>query len=417
MPERDGHLLTPPLLGYDRDEDGYLVLNEAEAHIVKFIFDAYLAGMKVQQIATLLTDIGCPTKKGSTKWDEGALLYILKNERYCGLIRTWKTFTYDILEHKKRKNDGDREQFVYKGPQEAIITREQYEAVQCLIENRRHHVRGGLPVMHVIDDGVFHGFVPINHHWINDDPTCYYEASNGVERSIREKRIRKADLSAFNLDGYQVVRGQFLTSRAAGPSISITNKRIMFNSGCLRKFKGVPYVQLLLHPVERKIAIRPCGEADTYSIRWHPNIERVVTSKAITCEHFATALFQIMDWSPDYTYRIRGIWASNGSNQIIVFNLKDALTVITCEVESTEDSAAKKKQFETFPEEWGTQFGADFYEHSIQNEILLHSDWKAETKSRPVKQSEQISLLSPDELQCSIEHLRVVVGGTSGINE
>ena len=171
---KDGKLLTPALLGYDRARDvtgrfikyAPLVVNEKEAEIVRFIFDSYIAGWSLVNIADFLTDIGCSTKTGSTKWTEGGIRYILGNERYCGDVLTWKTFTSDLYEHKHRKNRQDRDQYLYKDRHEAIISTQQFEAVQIMMLNRRHHVRGGLPSLQVIDEGIFQGFIPINHHYI-----------------------------------------------------------------------------------------------------------------------------------------------------------------------------------------------------------------------------------------------------------
>ncbi len=93
---------------------------------------------------------------------------------------TWKQFTADIFEHKKRKNRQDRDQYLYTDVHEAIISAEQFEAVQVLFENKKHGYRGGVPIMQVVDMGVFRGYIPINHHWISEDPEIYYKASNSV---------------------------------------------------------------------------------------------------------------------------------------------------------------------------------------------------------------------------------------------
>ena len=73
---KDGKLLTPALLGYDRPKDvtgryikyAPLKINESEAAIVRFIYDAYLFGWTQEEIANFLTDIGCETKTGVTEW-------------------------------------------------------------------------------------------------------------------------------------------------------------------------------------------------------------------------------------------------------------------------------------------------------------------------------------------------------------
>ena len=125
---------------------------------------SFLAGKATKEIAAFLTDIQCPSKTGNTEWKEGSINYILRNERYCGKVLTWKTFTADLYEHKHRKNRQDRDQYLYSDHHDAIVSVETFEAAQVLLENRKHHVRGRLPTMQVIDDGVFRGYVPINHH-------------------------------------------------------------------------------------------------------------------------------------------------------------------------------------------------------------------------------------------------------------
>ena len=84
---KSGKLLTPELLGYERPKDasghyikyGRLEIVESEAKIVRFIFDAFLAGKSPREIAELLTDIECPTKTGMEQWNDGTISYILRN--------------------------------------------------------------------------------------------------------------------------------------------------------------------------------------------------------------------------------------------------------------------------------------------------------------------------------------------------
>lgn len=412
---KDGKLLTPAPLGYDRPKDvtgryikyAPLEVNENEARVVRFIFEAYLAGWSQEQIAALLTDIGCETKSGGTEWNSGSVGYILTNERYCGSVLTWKTFTADLYEHKHRKNNQDRDQYLYTDHHEAIVSVETFEAVQILLENRKHHMRGGLPMLHVIDEGIFRGFIPINHHWVNEDPGTYYDISNSVRQPIRTKSIRKAAFSAFDLEGYQVVRSQFLQLRYEGPVINISNERISFNKFCAQKFDNVAYIQLLLHPVERRIAIRPCKKTDAHSIRWRPNPEKPAYSKTLNCQHFGNALYSIMNWNPDFVYKIRGTWASRGMEQIIVFNLPNAVPATLLPSEDGDASKARRR-VELCPEEWDGDFGEGFYEHALENGfyyVTPNTEWNSQASSILAPGMEQFPSASPEQLQISIENL------------
>ena len=414
---KDGKLLTPAPLGYDRQKDvtgryikyAPLIVNESEAKIVVFIYDAYLTGWSMEQIALFLKDIGVETKAGGTDWNAGSIGYILTNERYCGNVLTWKTFTANLYEHKHRKNRQDRDQYLYTDKHTAIIPEEKFEAVQVLMENRKHHVRGGLPVMHVIDEGIFRGFIPINHHWVNDDPGTYYDISNSVrQQPNRAKRIEKSSLSAFDLQGYQVVRGQFLQIRYEGPTLNITNERIAFNKFCMQKFDSVAYVQLLLHPAERKLAIRPCRESDAHSIRWRPAPEKPLYSKTLNCQHFGNALYSIMKWNPDYTYKVRGTWASRRGEQIIVFNLPNAVPVMLIPADDGGEEAKQKKRITLCPEEWENDFGDEFYEHTVENGfyyIAPNTEWHSQARSVVAPGVEQYMGPSQEQLQMTIDDL------------
>ncbi len=420
---KDGKLLTPALLGYDRPQDvtgryikyAPLEINRSEANTVRFIYDAYLYGWSQDNIAAFLTDIGCKTKTGSAHWSGSSIGYILTNERYCGNVLTWKTFTSDLYEHKHRKNRQNRDQYLYKERHDAIIPVGTFEAVQTLIENRKHHVRGRLPSLQVIDEGIFKGFIPINHHWVNDDPDVYYDISNSVNTVVKVKRIAKSRFSAFDLDGYQVVRGQFAQVRCEGPSITVSGEKISFNTFCVKKFGSVGYIQLLLHPAERKIAIRPCTEKDTHSIRWRPDPRKPIYSKTLSCRHFGNALYSIMEWDPDYMYKIRGIWAKRGEEQIIVFNLINAVPTVLVMPEGKDNTV--KRRIELCPEEWTDSFGEEFYEHTLENGfyyIAPNTEWQAQAESKPAPGMRQYTVPTDDELQLSINDLKRGTSQTDG---
>ena len=75
---------------------GKIRINEEEAKIVKRIFELYLIGTKVRQIARILNDedIKPPYNK---KWTEAYVYIILRTEKYTGLIK----FGNYIYEHEE----------------------------------------------------------------------------------------------------------------------------------------------------------------------------------------------------------------------------------------------------------------------------------------------------------------------------
>ena len=131
-----GIFLTPELLGYDKDEDGNLVINPDEAETVKVIYYLYLNGFSLLEIADLLTEYRRKTKQGNTSWNPGSILKIIQNERHCGDVLARKTWTPSYLNHKSRKNNNDRTQYRRRDPHEAIVSREVFNAANQLQASR-----------------------------------------------------------------------------------------------------------------------------------------------------------------------------------------------------------------------------------------------------------------------------------------
>ena len=408
-------LLTPELYGYRRPRDagghfirgGAFEVDEAEAAVVKFIYNSFLAGSSMENIAATLTDLGIPTKSGNQKWSAGSINYILRNERYCGSVLTWKTFTYDIFEHKKRKNRKDRDQYLYKAHHSAIVTVAQYEAVQTLLDEKRKGMRGGLHYMHVVDEGIFRGYVPVDHHWVNEDPDVYYETSESVRETKSDKLVKRSFFSHFDLSGYQVVRGQYLTARSELPGISMFDNKIIFNSSCGKRLRDFSYIQLLLHPTERKIAIRPCNQNDVFSIYW--NVRKNSLNKTIVCPYFGKALFRIMEWDPEFHYRVFGSCIEKGDDRIMIFNLTDALPLVSYK----ENKSGRKKETIICHEGRGDAFGEEFYDFSLENKLYYSyekADWNSRAECKCIEEHPAVRIMSPMELKECAERLKPKTG-------
>jgi len=123
------------LLGYCV-EKGQLILNPAEAEIVKLIFNKFLIeGKGTQVIAGELRQAGIPPKRAKN-WSNTAILRILRNEKYVGDLRQKKTYTPDFLSHSKRYNRGQEEMVYIKDHHQPVITRDMWERTQAELKRR-----------------------------------------------------------------------------------------------------------------------------------------------------------------------------------------------------------------------------------------------------------------------------------------
>ncbi len=135
----DGKVSVPfsRFLGYDRGEDGNLVINEKEAEVVRKIYQLFLEGLTSYAISKYLTEQGIPTPCGKSKWSRSTVSSILTNEKYKGDALLQKVYTPDFLTKKKVKNSGQVPQYYVQDDHEAIIEPEIFDLVQQKIQKRQ----------------------------------------------------------------------------------------------------------------------------------------------------------------------------------------------------------------------------------------------------------------------------------------
>lgn len=146
----DGRVSVPfdHFLGYERGENGELVINEEQAKTVRLIYDLFLQGLTPHTIANRLTAMGILTPRRKAKWNQGTVRSILTNEKYKGDALMQKCYTADFLTKKQVPNNGVLPQYYVEGDHEAIIPPETFELVQqeMLRRNNRDNRYSGVDI-------------------------------------------------------------------------------------------------------------------------------------------------------------------------------------------------------------------------------------------------------------------------------
>ena len=427
-----GIFLTPKLLGYDVGEDGNLEINKEEAETVKLCFYLFLNGFPTSEIAEIMMQLARPTKPGNYKWTVSTVVNLLKNERYCGDVLSRKTFTPNYLDHKSKKNRHDRNQYRQMDHHEAIVQREIYNAAQKMLAATRYVKKGfPFPNLKVVDDGLLKGFVPVNRAWTGFTGEDYKKASKVAygNESDAEKIDNPVETgSKFDLSGYEIVRAQFFSTRL-NPAMTISQGKITFNTACMKKFKDVEYVEILLNSVENCIAVRPCEKDNVNAVKWG----RIKDGKWLvlpkSCRGFSEPLYELMDWKNECKYRFRGQYFKEDNEQILLFDLEEP-EIFKRELqdilsaESTSDEVEnetieiEEKQVNTvtktlYPEKWKNSFGNRTDEITVFQRIHCYGNWDV---LRPAQVIEGMDLISEeilkklnDEAQDLIEKMRSAV--------
>ena len=120
--------------GYDWDaETGKCIINEEEAVWVRYIYDQYLSGASINGIAKDLAEKDVTALRGKSL-GRTTIRRILTSETYIGDMILQKYFSPFV--QKPKVNKGEVPKYMVFDAHEAIISRQDFEAVQERLNNR-----------------------------------------------------------------------------------------------------------------------------------------------------------------------------------------------------------------------------------------------------------------------------------------
>ena len=132
---RDGTYLPALILyGYQRGQDGNLIINDREAAVVREVFHLILSGYGLKAIAQYLNRRELYTRQGYL-WTADQLGHMVKNPTYIG-DRLYQR-TYRDENYKQIVNHGELDQYYDEDCHPAIISREDFERVKEMLNRRR----------------------------------------------------------------------------------------------------------------------------------------------------------------------------------------------------------------------------------------------------------------------------------------
>lgn len=132
--EKGTFIISYPPYGY-KNTNGEMEIVPEQKKVIQRIFEEALDGKGTSAIAKGLNEDGIPSKKGGN-WHGSTINGILKNEKYTGDAILQKTFTDSSF--NRHKNKGEMNQYLVENHHEAIISHEDFDKVQILLN---HHAK------------------------------------------------------------------------------------------------------------------------------------------------------------------------------------------------------------------------------------------------------------------------------------
>src|SRR6056297_4045230 len=129
-----GMVDTNRLLGYDKDKNKNLIINEEQAEIVRRIYEMFLKNISGNKIASILNKENIPTYTNNT-WASHRILSIISNEKYKGDFLMQKTFVSHT--GKQIINRGEKPKYFLENSHQSIISKKDWEEAQIIREKRK----------------------------------------------------------------------------------------------------------------------------------------------------------------------------------------------------------------------------------------------------------------------------------------
>jgi hypothetical protein len=169
--------------------------------------------------------------------------------------------------------------------------------------------------MRVISEGLLTGFIPINCAFGGYDAGHYMRASEAIVPALK---LAKPEV-AF-IEGCEIARAQEFESGVALATIS--SKAFSFNKECVDLLPKTEYVELLVHPNERLLAVRKTSVDNRNAIPW--------VAGSVSSAVFMPMLFELCGWCDYWRYRTEAVCLAKRSERVLVFDLSETETIV-CE--------------------------------------------------------------------------------------
>ena len=407
--------LTPELLGFYKGDDGKLHVNSETKDIPKLMFFMYLYGYSTKQIAETLIKLSKKSYLGNIKWTAGGVASTLRNERYCGDVLTrkrFKVFAPDVDQQKSFKNNGEKPQSYYKKEHEWIVTHDDFVAVQRIMNNAKYGGASLLPELKVIPEGLLKGFVIVHPKWGSFTMEDYITACRSVDNEEPEEPAEiYAEAGEFDYREFEVVDFRLFHDQNVA-AVTFAQKEVKFNQSCVQKMNCGNYIELLVHPIKKQIAIRKSDKNNRCAIQWSMGSQDNPSNRNIACRAYIKTIYEIFGWKMDRKYKLYGQIYRDGESPAAIFTEMNASVYIHKEEyfsvtgkDATGQIACSGNYIKAIAGTLGLGFGNDYYVERSRSELtkLTKEEWKTDMAGRMYTAKDKLNVTPYEELRSFIK--------------
>lgn len=168
--------------------------------------------------------------------------------------------------------------------------------------------------------------------------------------------------------------------------MTIANGYLNFSTACLKKFASVEYVEFLLNPIEKCVAIRPCDKDNPNAIHWGKLKEECWITRKVSCKGIAGTLSSMFEWEAGMKYRFTGDYFSDGEDKMLLFQMDEP------EMIKAQEVVVPLEPEGTSPEAEPSEAQTEPATKTIKKEIIIFAQKPDELFGRPVNLIHKINI-------------------------
>ena len=224
----------------------------------------------------------------------------------------------------------------------AIIDRNDFLAVQRIMNNAKFGGTSLLPELQVIPDGLLKGFVIVHPKWGSFTKEDYIRACESVDPAPSKEVRLEIEGGSFDLSGYEVADFKLFSDQRV-PAIMLHRDNITFSVAGIRAMDLKDnFVELLVHPLRKEIAVRPTDKNNRCAIQWSSGIRGNRQSRQVAAKAYIQTLYQIFRWEPENHYKLYGRVYRDGQDAACIFAGTNASVYIKNDEVTVEDATGQQ---------------------------------------------------------------------------
>ena len=171
----------------------------------------------------------------------------------------------------------------------------------------KSHFIAWVPELRVVPEGLLKGFVVVNTRWSGFSMDDYVKASSDFddgEPAIEMTDSYEAEEGDFDLRGFEIASLDLFDPRFS-PHMKMADGVMRFSQECIKRIKTDNYIEILIHPRERKIAVRRATRDNRNAVMWAKLEGGRQVPREIPCAAFSDTFFSLFGWNKNYRYAER----------------------------------------------------------------------------------------------------------------